>query len=147
TVEFVVDRGITHELVRHRVFSFSQESTRYCNYVGDNFGNELTFIKPLFWDEDIDEYDTWEFMMSSIEENYAYLVEIGAKPEQARSILPNSLKADLVMTGSLEQWREFFKLRVAAGAHPQMREVAIPLLAEMQARWSDVFDDLALGTP
>ena len=94
TVKIICDRGVTHEIVRHRIASYSQESTRYCNYSQEKFGNELTFIKPLFWLEDSQEYKVWEKQMQLIEDSYLELIHLGATPEQARSILPNSLKTD-----------------------------------------------------
>ncbi len=124
TAIFTCDRGVSHEIVRHRIASYSQESTRYCNYSKDKFGNELTFIKPCFWREDSEEYKTWYNMMKSIEESYFKLISMGCKPEEARSILPNSLKTELVMTTNLREWRHFLKLRTSPRAHPQMIEVA-----------------------
>ena len=127
TVKFICDRGVTHEIVRHRIASYSQESTRYCNYTKDKFGNELTFIKPVFWSDDSKEYEIWTNQMKEIEDNYIKLINNGATPEQARSILPNSLKTEIVVTMNLREWRHFFKLRTASRAHPQMREISIPL--------------------
>jgi thymidylate synthase (FAD) len=136
TVEFIVDRGVTHELVRHRVLSFSQESTRYCNYSSGQFGSELTFIEPFFFATDeesrIWQYYEWQAACEVAESSYLRLIELGASPQEARSVLPNSLKSNLVMTGNLNQWRAFFKLRTPSDAHPQMREVAIPLYEEMR---------------
>ena len=144
-VKFIVDRGVSHELVRHRIASFAQESTRYCNYSNDKFGNELTFIKPLFWDEDDDFYPTWVDSMQNAERNYNYLISIGAKPQEARSILPNSLKTEIVVTANYREWRTFFKLRTAQAAHPQMREVTIPLLKELQTQIPIIFDDIEVN--
>ena len=125
TVIFTCDRGVSHEIVRHRLASYSQESTRYCNYSKDKFGNELTFIKPcFFWDENSKEYRIWYNSMENIENSYFKLLESGAKPEQARSVLPNSLKTELAMTTNLREWRHFLKLRTSEKSHPQMREVA-----------------------
>lgn len=142
TVKFVCDRGVSHEIVRHRIASYSQESTRYCNYNDDKFGNQLTFIKPLFWKDDTEKYKTWEATVSSIEKAYISLIEAGAKPEEARSILPNSLKTEIVVTMNLREWRHFFKLRTSKRAHPQMREVAVPLLKEFQKTIPVLFDDI-----
>lgn len=163
TVHFVCDRGISHELVRHRVFSFAQESTRYCNYSKDKFGNELTFIVPCWADTNkfpkntiithdefvnlIGEYyyhlsgkeasyfKPWEitpennFIVSLqvAEQIYLELLNEGWTPQQARSVLPNSLKTEVCMTGFESDWDHFFELRCAQAAHPQMRELAIPL--------------------
>lgn len=142
TVKIICDRGVTHEIVRHRIASYSQESTRYCNYANEKFGNELTFIKPLFWDEDSDLYKIWYEQMLLIEKNYLKMIEIGATPEQARSILPNSLKTEIVVTMNLREWRHFFKLRTSKKAHPQMREIALPLLESLSAMLPPIFDDL-----
>ena len=116
-----------------RVFSFSAESTRYCNYSKDKFGNEVTFIQPC-WIEDA--YDRWCFYepLSKAEEVYFRLLKLGWKPQQARAILPNALKTELVMTGLVSQWRDFFSLRCPADAHPSARELAIPLREEFIKR-------------
>ena len=142
SVRFICDRGVSHELVRHRLASFGQESTRYCNYSKNKFGNELTFIKPCFWDEDTIEYDRWKIAMRQAEANYLELIRLGAKPQEARSVLPNSIKTEIVMTMNLREWRHFFSLRCDTPAHPQMRELAIPLLKEMHELIPVVFDDL-----
>ena len=136
TIKFICDRGVSHEFVRHRVFSFAQESTRYCNYSKDKFGNELTFIKPCFKansDSDIDVYNhnialqEFEYSLIEAEKRYLRLLNLGWSPQQARAVLPNSLKTELVMTGFNSDWEHFFELRTPATAHPQARELAIPL--------------------
>lgn len=146
TVRFICDRGVTHEMVRHRLASYSQESTRYCNYANDKFGNELTFIKPCFWDEDTEEgkakMELWKRSMQNIENEYNELIALGARPEEARSILPNSLKTEIVVTMNLRSWRNFFKLRTAPAAHPQIRQVACALLDELKEKLPVVFGDL-----
>ena len=151
SVKFIVDRGLSHELVRHRMASYAQESTRYCNYSKDKFGNELTFIKPCFWEQLSDNIEDnyalgeWEAAMADAEMHYFNLIENGATPEQARTVLPNSIKTEVVMTANLREWRHFFKLRVLGTTgkpHPQMWEVAAPLLAEFKALIPVVFDDL-----
>ena len=144
-VKFIVDRGVSHELVRHRIASFAQESTRYCNYSNGKFGNELTFIKPLFWDEDDEFYPAWLDSMNVAERNYKYLISIGAKPQEARSILPNSLKTEIVITANYREWRAFFKLRTAPAAHPSMREVTIPLLKDLKNKIPIIFDDIEVN--
>lgn len=144
SVKIICDRGVSHELVRHRIASYSQESTRYCNYFKDKFGNELTLIKPYFWNDDIPKYNIWVETMQTIEQNYNKLIEMGAKPEEARSILPNSLKTEIIVTMNLRQWRHFFKLRAAPNAHPQMREVSIPLLNKMKTIIPVIFDDIVI---
>lgn len=141
TVRIVCDRGVSHEIVRHRIASYSQESTRYCNYQKDKFGNELTFIKPVFWEENSPEYNIWYDTTQKIEENYMQLINMGAKPQEARSILPNSLKTEIVVTMNLREWRHFFKLRTSEAAHPQMREIADLILKEFKRLIPIVFDD------
>ncbi len=146
TVRFICDRGVTHELVRHRIASYSQESTRYCNYCNDKFGNELTFIKPCFWDENTADgkakMDIWTRTMENIEKEYNNLISMGAKPEEARSILPNSLKTEIVVTMNLRSWRHFFELRTSERAHPQIREIANALLADLKTQLPVIFGDL-----
>lgn len=142
TVKFICDRGVTHEIVRHRIASYSQESTRYCNYSKDKFGNELTFIRPCFWADDSEEYAVWKQAMEEIEKTYVKLISFGAKPEEARSILPNSLKTEIVCTMNLREWRHFFRLRTAERAHPQIREISVALLDELKKRIPVIFDDI-----
>lgn len=142
TVKFICDRGVSHEFVRHRVFSFAQESTRYCNYNKDKFGNELTFIIPCWLTSNIidlgndhkalqnntSEEHLWYLAMEYLES--AYLKMKNWKAQEARAILPNSLKTELVMTGFVSDWKHFFELRCPGSAHPQARELAIPLNEE-----------------
>ena len=142
SVKMVCDRGVTHEIVRHRVASYSQESTRYCNYQKDKFGNELTFIKPVFWKEDSPEYTLWKESMQQIEDQYMKLTDMGASAQEARSILPNSLKTEIVVTMNLREWRHFFRLRTASAAHPQIREIAGMVLEEFRRQIPVVFDEL-----
>lgn len=142
TIKVVCDRGVTHEIVRHRIASYSQESTRYCNYAKDKFGNELTFIKPFFWNDSSPEYQIWKHQMQMIEDSYIKMIELGASPEQARTILPNSLKTEIVITMNLREWRHFLKLRTSKRAHPQMREISIPILKELQRLLPPIFDDI-----
>ena len=145
SVKFIVDRGVSHELVRHRMASYAQESTRYCNYSKDKFGNELTFISPCFWSKSSREYEEWYAAMNSAEDIYFELIDWGVTPEQARTVLPNSIKTEVVMTANLREWRHFFKLRaigITGKPHPQMLEVTVPLLAEFKALIPVVFDDL-----
>lgn len=148
TVHFVCDRGVSHEFVRHRVFSFAQESTRYCNYSKDKFGNEVTFIIPCWLNEAILEelphnerivrYHSPESIfiagLVTAEKDYFSLLNRGWKPQQARAILPNALKTELVMTGFIDDWKHFFFLRCPVNAHPQARELAIPLSDEFNRR-------------
>ena len=142
TCKVTCDRGVTHEIVRHRIASYSQESTRYCNYSGDKFSNEITVIKPCFWAEDSEAYAVWKESMQAAEDAYMRLIAVGAKPEEARSVLPNSLKTEIVMTMNLREWRHFFRLRTSERAHPQMREIAQMMLDEFAARMPELFGDL-----
>lgn len=144
SVKIICDRGVSHEIVRHRIASYSQESTRYCNYSKAKFGRELTFIKPCFWREDSPEYHVWLQIMQAVENSYNALVDAGAKPEEARSILPNSLKTEIVVTMNLREWRHFFKLRTSTRAHPQMREISLPMLNEFKRILPAVFEDIVL---
>lgn len=142
TVRFVCDRGVSHELVRHRLASFSQESTRYANYSKDKFGNEITVIKPPFWAEDSEAYGLWLQAMQQAEATYLALLAMGAKPQEARSVLPNSLKTEVVMTANLREWRHVLDLRCGKPSHPQIRQIMLPLLAELKDRVAVVFDDI-----
>lgn len=142
SVRVICDRGVTHEIVRHRVASYSQESTRYCNYTNDKFGNELTFIEPCFWGKSDENYKTWEKSMEQIEKDYIKLIENGAKPQEARSILPNSIKTEIIMTMNLREWRHFLKLRTSIASHPQMREVANMILGEFKEKLPVIFNDI-----
>lgn len=144
TVRFICDRGVSHEFVRHRVFSFAQESTRYCNYSKDKFGNELTFIQPCYLNEaELAQYGPYHLVsrnkspesificsLNNAEKDYLTLIESGWKAQEARAVLPNALKTELVMTGFAADWPHFFELRCASNAHPQARELAIPLYDE-----------------
>ena len=140
TVKFIVDRGVSHEIVRHRPSSYCQESTRYCNYSKDKFGKEITVIKPCFWREDEDEnkehikYAIWKRSMQESENAYFELLRIGATPQEARSVLPTELKTEVVMTATVGEWCHFFKLRTSNAAHPQMQEVAVPLFSEFKIK-------------
>lgn len=151
TVHFVCDRGVSHEFVRHRVFSFAQESTRYCNYSKDKFGNELTFIQPCWLDDGrLKLYGPYHTVirdkspesifitdLNNAERDYLDLIGLGWKPQQARAVLPNSLKTELVVTGFVSDWNHFFDLRArgTTGApHPQAKELAEPLMKGFIAR-------------
>lgn len=135
TVRFVCDRGVSHEIVRHRLASYSQESQRYVRYNGD-----IEFINPHM--PNAKAYEAWQELCERAEETYKELLSYGVQPQQARSVLPNSVKTELVMTANLREWRHFLKLRTATAAHPQMRELTVPLLKELQARIPVVFDDI-----
>jgi thymidylate synthase (FAD) len=161
TVKFVCDRGVSHEIVRHRMASYAQESTRYCNYSKDKFDNQLTFIIPNWmtlpegnysskWAEDNSEnvkrdYFLWINSMAKSELYYNELIELGWQPQQARSVLPNSTKTEINVKYNLREWRHFFKLRTSPAAHPQMRELTIPLLKEFQSKIPIIFDDIKIN--
>lgn len=142
SVKFIVDRGVSHELVRHRIASFAQESTRYCNYSKDKFGKEITVIEPCFFSPLSDPYIFWKHAMESAEAYYFSLLDSGATPQEARSVLPNSTKTEITITANYREWRNFFKLRTAKAAHPQMREVTTPLLKELKKKLPVIFDDI-----
>lgn len=142
TVKFVCDRGVSHEIVRHRLASYSQESTRYCNYSGDQFGNEITVIKPIFFEKGSANYNAWYNGCQSAENAYFGLLNNGASPQEARSVLPNSLKTEVVMTANIREWRHFFKLRCSPAAHPQMREVARMALHQFYTCMPELFEDI-----
>lgn len=142
SVKFIVDRGVSHELVRHRIASFAQESTRYCNYSKDKFDNGITFIKPFFFEDGSAQYNIWAGAMELMENAYLKLIDSGATPQEARSVLPNSTKTEITITANYREWRNFFKLRTAKVAHPQMREVTIPLLKELKEKIPVIFDDI-----
>jgi thymidylate synthase (FAD) len=168
TVRVICDRGVTHEIVRHRIASYSQESTRYCNYGGKG----IRVIEPLFFDHnaptmllrmpqhplrlpdsslcfqfntevEMNEFDVWYITMLFLEWAYTVLVnDFKRSPQEARSVLPNSLKTEIVITYNLREWRHFFKLRTSKRAHPQMREITIPMLAKFKASIPVIFDDI-----
>lgn len=138
TVRFVFDRGISHELVRHRIASYTQESTRFCNYNKKNINGELNIldIKPHMNDE---QYLIWTETMKMLEVQYNSLIKAGATAQIARSVLPNSLKTEIVATANLREWREILRQRTAPAAHMQIREVMVPLLAELQEKLPEIF--------
>ena len=141
TVKFICDRGVSHEIVRHRMASYCQESTRYCNYSKDGFGGEITVIQPCYLATCGAGYQMWKEACEAAETAYFNMLNFGCSPQEARAVLPNSLKTEVVMTANLREWRHFFKLRTAPAAHPQMREVAKMLLKQMREMVPVVFDD------
>lgn len=138
TVKFICDRGVSHEIVRHRLCSFAQESTRYVNYSKKG----VTYIRPYFWKEDSDAYNIWLNAMSEAEYSYNSLIASGATPQEARSVLPNSVKTEIIVTTNLREWANIFKLRTAKSAHPQMREIMIPLFFELKDKIPVIFDNI-----
>lgn len=145
TVGFVVDRGISHEIVRHRPASFAQESTRYCDYSADKFGGQITFIIPEFFKYGSHEWKVWKNSMERCEQDYKTLITCGVSPEKARGVLGSSLKTEVIMTANCAEWKHFFELRacnMTGKAHPQMLEVAQPLLDDFKMTIDVIFDDL-----
>ena len=154
TVIFTTDRGVTHEAVRHRIASFAQESTRYVNYSNDKFGNEITVLniengikrdkkmKNLSQETVSQIIAEWHSAMEDAERHYMRMIELGSSPQIARSVLPHSTKATLVVTMNYRSWRHFFELRTPGDAHPQIRDIAIPLLAEFKKKIQIIFDDI-----
>lgn len=141
TVRFIVDRGLSHELVRHRIASFSQESTRYCNYSKAQFGNEIALCPMM---EGLTPFQITRRERLWWEMESVYLAELkeGVKPQQARDNLPTCLKTEIVVTANLREWRHIFRLRTSKAAHPQMRKLMIPLLELFKARIPVIFDDI-----
>lgn len=151
TVRFIVDRGVSHELVRHRLASFSQESTRYCNYTKQKFMGGITFIIPPWVDvspgvytgvnnPNLGENYAWIVAMLDSEMRYKNLLENGWTPEQARTVLPNSTKTELIMTANFREWLHIFNLRCTKQAHPQMREIMLPLRKQFIDNWPSIFE-------
>jgi thymidylate synthase (FAD) len=146
TVKFVTDRGVSHELVRHRMCSFVQENTRYCNYDHDKFGRELTVIKPSTWDTwSESQQKWWKSSLEYAELNYLEMVQDDMRPQEARSVLPNSLKTEIVVRANFREWRHIFALRaISKAAHPDMRALMLPLYEECRRLLPCVFD---MGEP
>jgi thymidylate synthase (FAD) len=140
TVKFIVDRGVSHQLVRHRIASYSQESTRYCNYSKDGFGGSVAFVQPSFAVEGTEGYDLWKKSCEDSEKAYFDLLNFGWTPEQARNVLSHSIKTEVVATMNLRQWRHFIKLRTDRTAHPQIREVATMLQEQLRREVPIVFE-------
>lgn len=164
TVRIITDRGVTHEIVRHRIASYSQESTRYCNYSQLKFGREITVILPVWFEGEshFESYSTkgishehyieaketafgsWKLLCMLAEVHYFDLLDKGQTPQQARTVLPNSLKTEIVMTCNVREWRHFFTLRASKAAHPQMRDLAISMLRGFQESIPVLFEDLTV---
>jgi len=137
-VKFIVNRAVTHELVRHRPCTFLQESQRYCRYSADKFGNEVTFIKPVFFEEQSEEFAVWKQSMEAMETQYFRLLQT-VTPQAARTVLPNSCKTEIIVYANLLEWRHILFLRTSQAAEPSMREVMIPLSHELQHRYPVIF--------
>lgn len=145
TVEFICDRGISHEIVRHRLASYTQESTRYCNYADfERFPDGCVFIEPCFFPEkdDLNVYKTWHTACWDSEFEYLQLIKLGRTPQEARTVLPNSLATKLYVTANFREWRHILKLRCGAGANPQIKEIMLPLAAEFKSKIPIIFDDV-----
>lgn len=143
TVKFTCDRGVSHELVRHRLASYCQESTRYCNYSKEQFGKEITVIKPCYLDPGTAAYVAWKVSCQMAELSYFYMLDNGCSPQEARAVLPTSLKTEVVMTANVREWRHFLRQRCSPAAHPQMREVATRLLGMCKENIPICFDDIS----
>ncbi len=137
-VKFIVNRAVTHELVRHRPCSFLQESQRYCRYSQDKFDNQVTFVKPLFYEEGTEDFALWQKAMEDTEQIYLKLLE-SSTPQAARTVLPNSCKTEIIAYCNLAEWKHIFLLRTTPAAEPSMREIIIPFAAEMKERYPAVF--------
>ena len=150
SVKVTCDRGVTHEIVRHRIASYSQESTRYCNYTSDKFSNQISCIDiatgfhyDMGDEADRKKWEIWNAAMEAAEKYYFELIAAGAKPEEARSVLPNSLKTEIVMTMNMREWRHFIRLRGSRAAHPQIAEITAQIREEFIKRYPVFFEDLA----
>lgn len=146
TVRMVCDIGVYKDLTRHRIASFSIESTRYCNYGKDKFDNEIKFIKPCNIDEDSDLYAFWKHTMERIEMNYLHMVEHKATPDQMRMILPHSTAAEVCMTANIREWRHILDLRTKKMTHPSIRQILIPLLILFKTEMPELFGDIEYDT-
>lgn len=133
----ICDRGVSHEIVRHRLASYTQESTRYCAYDKGKFGEEITVIEPCFLKKGSFEYAVWKDAMQKAEDAYKGMRAIGCSAQEARSVLPNSLKTEIVMTANMREWRHFIRLRCSEAAHPQMQEIANMIKDDIQ-KWYPV---------
>lgn len=172
TIQFIMDRGVSHEQVRHRHTSPSQESTRYCNYSKDKFANEISVINPFFFSptaevqqidvpgiEDdglgtlvtvpgivmlLNEFDVWFIACLYAEWAYNTLTkDFGRSAQEARSVLPNSLKTEIQITANVREWRHILALRTHRDAHPQIRQIMVPLAKSLAKRWPCLFDEYA----
>ncbi len=145
TIKFIVDRAIANEIVRHRLASYCQESTRYCAYNKDAFGKQITIIRPESLEVGSEAYKLWEETCQVAEKNYFAMLDLGINQQIARDILPLSLKTEIIMTANIREWRHFFRLRTSPFAHPQMRQITIPLLNDLKTRIPVLFDDIEIS--
>jgi len=142
TVKFITDRGISHEIVRHRIASYSQESTRYCNYSKSQFNGEITVIEPCFLVPGTEGYDMWYRACQMAEQYYFSMLDWGCSPQEARAVLPNSLKTEIIMTANIREWLHILKLRTDSAAHPDARKLMKPLLQEFASLMPKYFNTL-----
>lgn len=141
SVRFICDRGVSHELVRHREASFAQESTRYCNYSKGKFGGEISCVPPV-WARNEDRLSDWKRQMEKAEDSYFLCLENGLTAQEARAVLPNSLKTEIIVSTNYREWRHILKLRTDKAAHPDMRSLMLPLLLHLQKEIPIIFDDI-----
>ena len=142
TAKLTTDTGVLKELTRHRMASYAVESTRYCQYNKDKFGNEITFIKPCHIQEGTNEYQLWYNCMVDIEKYYNIMAELGCKPDQLRMLLPHSTKTDIIITANIREWRHILKLRTAKAAHPTIQEIMNLVKNEFQSKIPILFDNI-----
>lgn len=142
SMRIICDRGASHEIVRHRIASYTQESTRYCNYAKDKFGKEITVIKPPMKNEDMEQH--WMDAMLAAEKAYLAMLDAGATPEIARSVLPHATKVELVMTMNLREWRHFIRMRAAKDAHPQVRQIAMHIYNIFSRNYPVIVGDITM---
>jgi thymidylate synthase (FAD) len=142
TVRFIIDRGLSHELVRHRIANFTQSSTRYCNYSKGKFNSEISVINPTEHFKSKDSENIWKVAMGAAEEKYMQLIENGESPQMARSVLPTSLMTEIIVTANLREWRHILKLRTSNGAHPQIKSIMLKLLGDFKNKIPLLFDNI-----
>ena len=146
TIRMYCDLGVYKDLTRHRIASFSIESTRYCNYGKDKFGNELKFIKPCNMEEGSELYKLWEDACENIEKDYIEMSKLGALPDQLRMILPHSIAAEVTMTANIREWKHILSLRASSHTHPSIRQLMIPLLLHFKQIMPEIFEDVPYDT-
>lgn len=146
TVRLTCDIGCYKDLTRHRISSFSIESTRYCNYGKDKWNNQIKFIKPCNLDKEKPEYDFWKNCMQDIENTYLDMTQLGCTPDQMRMILPHSTAAEVTMTANIREWKHIFELRCSKRAHPSVQQVMIPLLLYFKEQMPEIYENVEYNT-
>lgn len=146
TIQMVCDIGVYKDLTRHRIASFSIESTRYCNYGKDKFENQIKFIKPVNMEENTELYAEWKNNCEEIEKHYIKMAKLGATPDQMRMILPHSTAALVTMTANVREWKHILELRASAHAHPSVEQVMIPLLIHFKENMPEIFENIEYDT-